>query len=248
MQALPLILVPGLMCDHAVWAPVLPWLSGSRTCTVADHGSADSLQQMARQILDATPGRMLLAGHSMGVRVVLEAQRLAPGRISGVALLDTGYLPRPAGPAGLAEEQKRLALLQIAREQGVRVMAREWVQGMVDADRLGDAELIDRIVEMFARQSADVFACQIKALLARPDGGDVLRALAVPTLILCGAQDAWSPLTQHQAMQAMTPSGVLEVIDHAGHMAPMERPREVAQALDRWLASCESSTLLTCGV
>ena len=57
--------------------------------------------------------------------------RLAPQRVSRVALLDTGYLPRAAGAAGEEEAAKRHALLKVAQEQGVRAMAQVWVQGMV---------------------------------------------------------------------------------------------------------------------
>lgn len=242
MSALPLILVPGLMCDHAVWAPLLPWLAADRQCAVVDHAQADTLPQMARQLLAVAPAQFLLAGHSMGARVALEVLRLAPERVRGVALMDTGFLPRPSGLAGDDESGKRFALLKIAKEQGVRAMAQQWVRGMVHPDRLQDAELIERILAMFERKGADIFERQIRALLSRPDGSDVLRALHVPTLLMCGAQDAWSPPAQHQAMQALVPSawGQIDLIEQAGHMAPMERPAEVARSLLAWVARCES--------
>ena len=234
----PLILVPGLMCDHAVWEPLLPALSPGRHCTVVDHGHASSLVTMAQQLLDAAPARFALAGHSMGARVALEVVRLAPQRVSRVALLDTGYLPRAAGAAGEEEAAKRHALLKVAQEQGVRAMAQVWVQGMVHPARLGDVELVERILAMFSRKSADVFAAQITALLARPDASGVLRNLRVPTLLGCGAQDSWSPPAQHEAMLQLLPpaaEGVIDVVEEAGHMAPMERPEAVAAGMLRWL-------------
>lgn len=238
MHALPLLLVPGLMCDHAVWEPLLPRLTTDRSCTVVDHGQADALPQMAHQLLASAPPQFVVAGHSMGARVVLEVLRLAPERVRGVALLDTGFLPKPAGSAGEDEAAKRLALLQIAQSQGVRAMAQQWVRGMVHPDRLDDAALIERILAMFERKSADIFERQIHALLTRPDGADVLQRLCVPTLLMCGAQDAWSPPAQHEAMQALVAPAwaQLDLIAHAGHMAPMERPAEVAGALLGWLA------------
>lgn len=237
MTNLPLVLVPGLMCDHAVWEPLLPWLAQDRECRVVDHGGADSLVQMAKQLLHDAPPNMVLAGHSMGARVALEVIRLAPERVKGVALLDTGYLPKASGEAGEEEARKRFRLLDIAQKQGVRVMAHEWVQGMVHPDRLADTSLIEHILAMFDRKDARTFACQINALLNRPDGSDVLRGLDVPTLLLCGKQDAWSPPAQHQAMHALATRATFEVIDHAGHMAPMEQPEAVAMALQRWLAA-----------
>jgi len=232
-----LVFIPGLMCDHAVWAPLLPWLDGARSWVTADHGDADSLTTMARQVLDRTPGRLALAGHSMGGRVALEVVRLAPERVSRVVLLDTGFLPRAPGAAGEAEAAKRHALLRVAETEGVRAMATQWVQGMVHPDRLADADLIERIVAMFARQSAQTFARQIKALLNRPDASAVMAAIGVPALVLCGAQDAWSTPEQHRAMVAlMAPGTPLELIAHSGHMSPMERPEAVARALLNWLA------------
>lgn len=237
MQAEPLLLVPGLMCDHTVWEPLLPTLNAGRVCTVVDHGMADSLPRMAQQLLDAAPDRFAIAGHSMGARVALEVLRQAPGRVTRVALLDTGYQARASGAAGEEEARKRHALLALAREQGVRAMATAWVQGMVHPARLGDAPLIEAILAMFERKLADVFACQIQALLKRPDASDVLASLQVPTLILCGRQDGWAPVAQHEAMQRLAPGSVLNVIEDAGHMAPMERPEAVTGALVDWLAS-----------
>ena len=240
MPRLPLLLLPGLMCDSAVWSPVLPWLTPQTTCTVVDHGDAEDLSQMARQMLASAPDAFVLAGHSMGARVALEAIRLAPERVRGLALLDTGHLPRPTGQAGEDEAAKRMALLHVAHTQGVRAMAQQWVRGMVHPDRLTDAGLIERIVAMFERKSADIFERQIKALLTRPDGSDVLRNSRVPTLLMCGAQDAWSPPGQHQAMQALVPAelATLDLIESAGHMAPMEKPEPVAASMVRWLLRC----------
>jgi pimeloyl-ACP methyl ester carboxylesterase len=232
-----LVLLPGLMCDAAVWEPLFPHLPAGTQPWVADYGMAHSLSAMAQGVLRQAPAeRFALAGHSMGGRVAMEVLRLAPQRVTHVALMDTGHLPRAVGEAGSQEATKRLALLQMARTQGVRAMAQTWVQGMVHPDRLQEVALIESIVAMFARKSADVFAAQIEALLARPDASDMLHTLAVPTLLQCGAQDSWSPPAQHADMRALAPHAVLDVVADAGHMAPMERPAAVAHGLARWLA------------
>jgi pimeloyl-ACP methyl ester carboxylesterase len=106
---------------------------------------------------------------------------------------------------------------------------------MVHPDRLDDTILIDAILAMIERHTPDRFEAQIEALLARPDAEPVLRSIDCPTLVLCGRQDAWSPVAQHEEIAAMVPSATLEVIDDCGHMAPMERPVEVGSALVRWL-------------
>jgi pimeloyl-ACP methyl ester carboxylesterase len=107
---------------------------------------------------------------------------------------------------------------------------------MVHPSRRADEALIDAIVDMFGRKTADTFAAQIQALLARPDATPLLGTIRCPALVLCGREDSWAPLARHEAMAAALPGGTLAVIENCGHMAPMERPGEVAAALAEWLA------------
>jgi pimeloyl-ACP methyl ester carboxylesterase len=230
-----LVLVPGLMCDAAVWAPLLPSLSAHRHCGVVDHGDSDDLADMAQRLLAVAPEQFALAGHSMGGRVALEVCRLAPERVSHLALMDTGHAARATGAAGEEEARKRQALLDKARAQGLRAMAAEWVQGMVHPQRLTDQALIAAILDMFERKTADIFERQIRALLSRPDASAVLQRLTMPTLVQCGRQDSWANVAQHQAMQALATHAQLDIIEDAGHMAPMEQPGAVAASLLRWL-------------
>jgi pimeloyl-ACP methyl ester carboxylesterase len=161
--------------------------------------------------------------------------RREPQRVARIALLDTGWSPRPAGGAGDDERAGRYSLLAIAREHGMRAMGRAWVQRMVHSARLADDALMDAILDMIERQTPDQFAMQIEALLARPDAGAVLRGIRCPALVLCGRQDAWAALAQHEEMATMVPGARLVVIDDCGHMATMERPERVADALLDWL-------------
>ena len=95
----PLLLLPGLLGDAAVWAPQMAAVS--RPCTVVDCGEADAIASMALLALAAAPtGRFAVAGHSMGGRVAFELHRLARGRVDRLALLDTGCQPLTAGEAG----------------------------------------------------------------------------------------------------------------------------------------------------
>lgn len=103
---------------------MLPFLDTHIAYTTVDHGDADSLVVMAERILDSAPALFDLAGHSMGGRVALEVMRLAPQRVRRLALLGTGHRAKESGEAGAEELRKRQVLLDIARTQGVRAMAR----------------------------------------------------------------------------------------------------------------------------
>ena len=234
-----LLLVPGLLCDDAVWASQAEALADIAAVRVANNGDTDSLGALAESIIAHAPPRFALAGHSMGGRIALEVARRVPERLIGLALLDTGYEALAPGEAGKREAEGRHALLALARREGMRAMARTWVQGMVYPPRLTDEELVEPILDMFERRTPDLFAMQIRALLARPDATSVLSTLQCPTLVLCGREDAWAPPSRHDVMAKMIRHSTLEIIPDCGHMAPLERPRAVNQAFRRWLESME---------
>jgi len=237
-MALPhLLLLPGLACDAEVWKHQARALAEVTSVEVADYGSCDSLPEMARVAIARAPESFAVAGHSMGGRVALEILRRAPERVAGLALLDTAYQPWMPGEAGEREKAERAGYVKIAQSQGMRAMARQWLQKMVHPSRLKDAPLIDSIVEMFGRKSPEIFAGQIKALLARPDAGPVLAGARCPTLVMCGREDAWSVLEVHRRMAALVQHSRLVVIENCGHMAPMERPEAVTAAIAGWLES-----------
>lgn len=230
-----LILCPGLMCDEAVWAPQLPALSATHDCIVMDYGLRTTLADMARQVLEtAPPGVFALAGHSMGGRVALEVLRLAPKRVSHLALLDTGTYPLAEGDPGIKEKAGRLALVALAKEQGMRVMGRQWLPNMVHPDVHG-TPLFESILDMLERSNPNRFAAQIHALLARPDAAVVLPTISGPTLVLTGEQDLWSPPDQHASIARAIRGAELALVNHSGHMSTVEQPEAVTAAMVRWL-------------
>ena len=232
----PLLLIPGLMCDHSVWSPLLPLLPADLQTQIADHGDSNSLVDMAKRLLQTAPPLFDMAGHSMGGRVALEVYRLAPERVRRIALMNTGYLPLAVGDVGAKERAGRMQLLALAQAQGVRAMAAQWVQHMVAPARLRDTELIQQIIDMFERKSAAVFERQQYALLTRPDASDVLQRIHIPCLVMTGEHDGWADVAQHRAMAALLLSKTdVCVVANAGHMLTMEAPATVAQVLLNWL-------------
>jgi len=237
MTAEPLVLVPGLMCDETVWRHQVAVLGATRDIRVADHAQSDTLGAMAERILDQAPARFALAGHSMGGRVALEVVARAPERVSRLALLDTGYEALAQGEAGDREKAGRYRLLEIARRDGMLTMASDWARGMVHPARLTDMRLMDAIHSMIARAGVATFDAQIRALLARPDRTGLLATLNMPTLVLCGREDNWSPLARHENMARLIKGSLLVSVPDCGHMSTMERPEAITAAILGWLES-----------
>ena len=230
-----LILLPGLVCDAAVWAPQVQALTGRVHCHVVDYGLRDSLTEMAQYVLDSAPTpRFALAGHSMGGRVALEVMRLAPGRVQHLALLDTGTHPLAEGVAGVRERAGRMGLLQTAERKGMRAMAEQWAQPMVHPSRHA-TPLFESVLAMLERSSPEHYAAQINALLNRPDAAPLLAGIRCPTLVLTGREDLWSPPEQHERMAAQITGAQLCIVEQCGHMSTLEQPDAVNTAFQHWL-------------
>lgn len=216
------LLIPGLLCDAFCWEPVLARLPAE----VADLSTQDDITAMAEDQLARFPGRLRVAGHSMGARVALEMARLAPDRVEKLALLDTGIHALKPG-----EREKREEIVRFAHEQGMEALASRWLPPMVWEENRKNAALMAGLTAMVLRRDADLHARQIRALVNRPDASVYLGTLACPVLLMVGRQDQWSPLAQHEEMQRLLPSARLAVIENAGHFAPVEQPTAVADRL-----------------
>ena len=230
-----LVLLPGLVCDEEVWHDQISALSDLAVCTCLDWGTLNSIDAMAELVLRTAPEQFALAGHSMGGRVAFQVYRTAPHRVTRIALLNTAVGPRPPGADGEEEERKRRALLNVARTEGMRAMAMQWLPPMMHPDRMADTALVESIVAMVERKTPDIFEAQMLALLGRPDATPVLQQIRCPALLLSGREDGWSPPARHTEMAAAIPGSKLAIIPDSGLMSTMEQPSAVARAMRDWL-------------
>jgi pimeloyl-ACP methyl ester carboxylesterase len=226
----PLVLLSGLLCDESIWTDVVDRLKDVAAARIISFPGFSSIGAMAERVLKLAPERFALAGHSMGGRVAIETVRRAPDRVVALALLNTGvHALRPG------ETENRGTLVQIGRELGMTAVAAEWLPPMMGAPPSRVAQLMPRLIAMVERSTPESFSGQIRALIERPDAESVLPSIRVPTLLLSGTRDGWSPLEQHRQMQQHIPHATLVGIEDAGHMAPIEQPDAVANALREWL-------------
>ncbi len=233
----PLLLLSGLLCDETIWADIPERLGDRADVRVMSFRGFSSISAMAEHVLAMAPERFAVAGHSMGGRVALEVLRSASRRVSGLALLNTGVHTVRDG-----ETQSRGRLLRLAYERGMSALAAEWLPPMMAVGSARNVDLMPRLVAMVERSTPESYAGQINALLHRPEALSVLPMIGVPTLLLSGSEDTWSPISQHETMRRRIPHATLFEIHGAGHMAPIERPDAVALALREWLADIESKS------
>ncbi len=228
----PLILLPGLLCDAALWAHQLETLSDVADMTVADLTRDDSIEAMANSVLKAAPRKFALAGLSMGGYVAQEIMRQAPQRVTRLALMDTSCRADSE-----AQRSRRYALLSQLEHGDFKGVTTRLLPLLIHRDRIADAALVSIIQTAAANVGAEAYRRQQHAILGRRDGRRDLAKIKCPTLILCGRQDALTPLALHEEMAAEIAGAALVAVEDCGHLAPLERPRTVSAVLRYWLNS-----------
>lgn len=230
-----LVFVPGLLCDGRLWEHQVREFGDVREIFISDVSRDDSVEGMARRILEQSPERFALCGLSMGGYVALEVMRQAPERVERLALLDTS-----ARPDTREQTQARLELVELANESGLEEVARSLLPRLLHPDHLDDEGLVSTIIDMATDTGIEAFERQERAIISRPDSRPKLPSIACPTLVLCGREDEITPLELHEELIEAVPGAKLRIMEKCGHLSALERPEEVNAALREWLGHAET--------
>ncbi len=235
-MAIPLLLLPGLLCDARLWRDALPPLAGLAEPRIADLTRADNLAGMARDALalvEDSP-RFAVAGLSMGGYVALEVMRQAGARVTHLALFDTSA--RPDTPE---QTERRRGLLALSQQGQFKGVTPRLLPMLVHPSRLG-TPLAQEVMDMAERVGSDAFLRQQNAIMHRPDSRPDLPGIAAPTLVACGEEDALTPPELHVEMAAMIPGARQVRFPGSGHLPTMEVPEAAGEALRDWLTPARS--------
>jgi pimeloyl-ACP methyl ester carboxylesterase len=211
-------------------APDLPGLGGSPPLTgpptVGTYASA-----LARQLDDFGVDSVVLCGLSMGGYIAFECLRQWPERIVGLALMDTrADADTPEGKQG------RDRLIAEVRARGAVAAADAMMPRLVGSTTAALrpgwlAELRTRI----ERTPVEGIVGGLEAIKSRPDSRSLLPAIAVPTLVLVGAEDVVTPPAMAEELAAQIPGSRLVVVPDAGHLPTLEQPAAVTEVLRDFL-------------
>lgn len=235
----PLVFLPGMMCDGRLFGPQIRHFGRKRAIHIAPITNHESIEDIAVEVLACAPRRFALAGLSMGGIVALEVMRLAPERVSRLALMDTNASSEVPQVAANREPQ-------IARVKAglLPEVMRDEMKPNYLAPGPNRADVLDIVQEMAIEIGAGVFLRQSRALQRRPDQQKLLSQISVPTLVLCGEYDTLCPVSRHETMAELIPGAVLAVIPGAGHLPTLEQPQLVNKAMESWLAEHRPPLLL----
>ena len=227
---MPLLLLPGLLCDRALWECQVRHLADTADSSVADLTKHDDVAGLAQAALDGAPPRFALAGLSMGGYVALEIMRRAPERVIKLALVDT--TARPDSPD---QRSRRRGLIELARAGRFRGVTPRLLPLLIHPDRQSDTSLTTTVMAMAERVGQEAFVRQQTAIMARPDSRPGLGAIICPTLVIGGREDALTPPSLLAEIAEGIPGARHVMIEECGHLPPLERPHAVSALLRAWL-------------
>jgi pimeloyl-ACP methyl ester carboxylesterase len=227
-----LVLLPGFMCDADLWADAVPDLSSLGTLHYGNVYDDDSLDGMAARVLAEAPRTFVLVGFSMGGFVARRIALAAPERVLGVAFVASsarGYTPD--------ENARKRMTMRGPAHAGAPVERSPATARGLHPDRERDPVLIERLRAMQRRLGPAVMARQ--AALVRLDGYAELERIRCPSLVVACRQDRLRRFEETERMAHYLPHAEFAVIEDCGHMAPLERPLELAALLRDWIVRRE---------
>jgi len=250
-EGAPLLLVHGFPFDHRSWQPQLDGLSGICHLIAPDlrgFGASDvvegvaTMQQLADDLASLLDVLQLdqpvtVCGLSMGGYIAFQFWAQHAERLDRLILCDT----RAAADAPLAAAARRSNAERVLAE-GVHDFARDMIPKLfAESTVRQQPALVDAVRVTMQSASPQGVAAALLGMAERPDMTPRLHEIDIPTLLVGGTDDAITPCDEMRSIAATMPQASFVEIPAAGHLAPLENPQAVNDAIRDFLHSATRS-------
>jgi 3-oxoadipate enol-lactonase len=242
----PLVFIHGHPFNRSMWDRqvshfrdryrlILPDLRGyGETEVTTPRVMLDEMALDIIYLLDALAiEKAIFCGLSMGGQIALDLHRLFPQRVQALVIVDSdarGETPE--------SRQQRLAKAEDILQKGMRRHTDETIHQYIAAASMANPKVYEPLHRMMAATKPEGAAAAHRGRAERRDHTPILGAVTVPTLIVVGSEDFFTPVPVARIMSDGIPGARLAVIDGAGHLPNMEKPEAFNKQLEEFLAGC----------
>ena len=231
-----LIFVHGFPYDHTMWDAQIYEFSKSYYCVSYDiRGLGESpagdgqftiemfVDDLENVIDELHLEEPVLCGLSMGGYISLRAIERMENKFGGLILCDT-----KASSDDNAVKIKRAEAIKKINSEGLDPFVDEFVRNCFGDDFVREhKEEYDRVASRSKENNKDGVKGCLLAMAARTDTTSYLSKITVPVLLICGEEDKLTPPDVMMSMADKIHNAEFVVIAKAGHMTPVEQPKEV---------------------
>lgn len=230
---IPIIFLHGFPFDKTMWDEQLNFLKDSHRVIACDiRGFGKSTDEESHLSIDLFANdllffidklgleKVIICGLSMGGFIALNVMKRFPSRFGALLLCDIQCI------ADTAEvKSKRYAAIDEIEKEGVRNFNEGFIKKVFYEESLNQKpKLVEELRKVVFSNSPHIICQGLVALAERSETCSSLDQISIPTLIICGREDAVTPLKESEFMRQHIKGAVIEVIDNAGHVSNLEQP------------------------
>ena len=241
-EGLPLVFIHGFPLSRGAWSKQVAAFEENYRVIAPDlrgfgeSGASSGAVFMSRYAEDIRAllvhlgtGPVILVGHSMGGYVALAFAKAFPDLLRGLVLVGT-----KAGGDAPEVAAARRATAEKVRKEGIDSVVETMAPKMLATSNT-DAGMASSVRGFMQPASQEGVIGALLGMAERPDAGDWIGTIRVPTLVVAGADDILILPSESEALVKAIPDAHLTLIPHAGHLVAFEQPEAFNEALSGWL-------------
>ena len=173
----------------------------------------------------------VVVGCSMGGYVLFEMLRAAPTMLTAIGLIST----RPGSDSEEGRRNRERMIAQVEQE-GIDVIADQMMPKLIGATTQRDRpDVAKRVRHLIVANTRQGVSTAVSAMMNRVDSTPLLQRIAVPTLVVAGAEDVLIPPAEADAMHKAIPASRRELMPFVGHLPNLEEPAQFNAILSEFL-------------
>jgi 3-oxoadipate enol-lactonase len=240
----PIVFLHGFPFDKTMWQEQLDYLKITHRVIACDiRGFGKSTDEESHLSMDLFANdlilfidklgfeKVIICGLSMGGFIALNAMKRFPSRFEALILCDTQCIADSHDV-----KAKRYKAIEDIKEYGVSNFNEGFIKKVFHEDSIiNKPELVEQLRSVVFSNSQRIICQGLVALAERSETCSITNKISIPTLIICGREDAVTPLDESKFMNMNIKGSVLHVINNAGHVSNLEEPAKFNKLLRDFL-------------